>query len=66
MKELIQKSAIRFGIILRKSLKRNSMKGITAAGVLHVIKKMGDVLAKEFPARADANDDEISDEIVIN
>lgn len=38
-----------------------------SGGILHLIEKMGDVLEKEFPARAGAaNDDEISNEIVIN
>ena len=38
-----------------------------AAGIIALINEMGDVLAKEFPARAGAvNDDEIDREIVIN
>lgn len=38
-----------------------------SGGIHHLIEKMGGVLEKEFPARADAaNDDEISNEIVIN
>jgi len=38
-----------------------------SAGVLALIKEIGDVLAHEFPTRAGAdNDDEITSEIVIN
>ncbi|HWA06626.1 MAG TPA: TPM domain-containing protein [Ignavibacteria bacterium] len=38
-----------------------------SAGVLALIKEMGEVLSKEFPVRAGAaNDDEIDREIVIN
>jgi len=38
-----------------------------AAGIIALINEMGDVLEKEFPARAGAvNDDEIDREIVIN
>lgn len=38
-----------------------------AAGIIALIRRMGQVLSAEFPARADsANDDELKDEIVIN
>ena len=51
---------------LEEKLKAEFQKENYTAGVLLVIKKMGEILHKEFPARADSNDDEISDEIVIN
>ena len=38
-----------------------------SAGVLALIAEMGEVLSREFPTRAGAdNDDEISSEIVVN
>ena len=51
---------------LEEKLKKEFQDGNYSKGILQLIKKTGDVLAKEFPARADANDDEISNEIVIN
>ncbi len=38
-----------------------------SAGIVALINRMGEILSKEFPARADsANDDELKNEIVIN
>ncbi len=48
-------------------LKEEFREGNYAAGVITLIKRIGDILCAEFPTRAGAdNDDEIDREIVIN
>ena len=47
-------------------LKEEFREGHFAAGVIALIKRIGDILCAEFPTRAGAdNDDEIEREIVI-
>ncbi|MFI5211311.1 MAG: TPM domain-containing protein [Ignavibacteria bacterium] len=52
---------------MEKTLKEEFRKQNYSAGILALVKSMGDVLSREFPTRAGAvNDDEIDREIVIN
>jgi uncharacterized membrane protein len=52
---------------IEEKLKEEFREGNYAAGIITLIKRIGDILAVEFPTRAGAdNDDEIDREIVIN
>ena len=52
---------------MEEKLKEEFRKENYSAGILALVKSMGDVLSREFPARAGAvNNDEIDSEIVIN
>jgi uncharacterized membrane protein len=52
---------------MEETLKEKFVKGDYTSGIMALIRSMGEVLSKEFPARAGAaGDDEINKEIVIN
>ncbi len=52
---------------LEEKLKDKFQTGKYSEGIVQLVETMGEILANEFPARAGAaDDDEISDEIVVN